>query len=67
MKINYTLLIAASIILFQFLISSCANVRQTEYFADQNDAIIKSINIAPSSTIQPNDILSIAVSSLNPS
>ncbi|MDB5110025.1 MAG: sugar transporter [Mucilaginibacter sp.] len=66
MKINHTLLTITSMILFQFLISSCANVRKTEYFADQNDAIIKSQNIAPSSSIQPNDILSIAVSSLNP-
>jgi polysaccharide export outer membrane protein len=48
------------------ILFSCANVRKTEYFADQQDANIKSSNIAPQTFIQPNDILSITVSSLNP-
>ena len=49
------------------ILCSCGSVRNTEYFPDQNDASIPSLNIAPSSTIQPNDILSISVSSPNPS
>ncbi len=54
-------------LLLQMLVSSCANTRKTEYFADQQDSIIRSTNRAPQSVIQPNDILSISVSSLNPS
>jgi polysaccharide export outer membrane protein len=48
------------------ILSSCADVRKTEYFADQQDANVKSSNVAPETVIQPNDILSITVSSLNP-
>lgn len=47
-------------------IASCANVRKTQYFADQRDSIIRSPNVAPQSLLQSNDLLSINVSSLNP-
>lgn len=50
---------------FQLLISSCANTRKSIYFVDQRDTIIKSGNEGPITFIQPNDILSIVVSSLN--
>lgn len=66
MKFKNALLIIASIFLFECLVSSCANVRNTEYFAEQQDAVIQSKNLAPPSLIQANDILSITVSSLNP-
>jgi polysaccharide export outer membrane protein len=52
---------------FLLIASSCADVRKTIYFADQRDSTIRSQNIAPLTYIQPNDILSINVSSLNPS
>ncbi len=58
--------LAAAAFLFPLIFSSCANVRKTEYFADQQDSIIKSSNAAAQSFIQPNDIFSITVSSLNP-
>jgi polysaccharide export outer membrane protein len=48
------------------LISSCANVRKTEYFADQRDSDIVAKNVVPLNYIQSNDIISITVSSLNP-
>lgn len=66
MKFKNALLIITSFILFECLISSCASVRNTEYFAEQNDAVIQSKNLAPPSLIQANDIVSISVSSLNP-
>lgn len=64
MKLNFRILC-----LFfgcQLLASSCSNVRKTIYFADQQDTTIASKNEAPVTYIQPNDLLSIAVSSLNP-
>ena len=48
------------------MLSSCANSRKTVYFNDQQDAILKSDNIPARNIIGPNDILSIAVTSLNP-
>ncbi len=60
------LLLSAIFILCQLLISSCGSVRKSEYFADQGDALIRSSNVAPQSLLQPNDIISITVSSLNP-
>jgi len=50
----------------QLLLASCANTRKTVYFNDQQDAILKSDNIPARNFIRPNDLLSIAVSSLNP-
>ncbi|MEB0261125.1 MULTISPECIES: polysaccharide biosynthesis/export family protein [unclassified Mucilaginibacter] len=66
MSLKSILQLAAATFLFPLFFSSCANVRKTEYFADQQDAIIKSSNTAAQSIIQPNDIFSITVSSLNP-
>jgi len=66
MNFKYLLLTAVAIFLLQLLFSSCANIRQTEYFADQQDSVIRSANTAPQSLIQPNDLFSISVSSLNP-
>ncbi len=54
------------LICFQLFISSCANVRETVYFADQKDEVINLKITAPLTLIQPNDLLSITVSSLNP-
>lgn len=47
------------------LLSSCATNKNTVYFNDQQDAVLKSANIPVKNIIQPNDILSIAVTSLN--
>jgi polysaccharide export outer membrane protein len=71
MKINFpnikgVISVAFLSLAIQMVLSSCANVRKTEYFADQQDANIKSSNVAPQTYIQPNDILSISVNSLNP-
>lgn len=47
-------------------LSSCSTSRKTVYFNDQQDAVLKASNLSPRNEIQPNDILSIAVTSLNP-
>jgi polysaccharide export outer membrane protein len=44
---------------------SCSTNRKTVYFIDQQDAVLKSKNLSSKNIIQPNDILSIAVTSLN--
>lgn len=49
-----------------FYLSSCASSKKTAYFIDQQDAVLKASNLSSKSLIQPNDILSIAVTSLNP-
>ena len=49
-----------------FVLSSCSSSRNTVYFNNQQDAVIKASNLSSKNTIQPNDILSIAVTSLNP-
>ncbi|WP_316809993.1 polysaccharide biosynthesis/export family protein [Pedobacter heparinus] len=54
------------ILLFQLLLGSCVNSRKTVYFNDQQDATLKSNNIPIRNVVRPNDILSIAVTSLNP-
>jgi polysaccharide export outer membrane protein len=56
----------ACILLAQTLLSSCGSSRKTVYFSDQQDAILKSANVPVKNVIQPNDLLSIAVTSLNP-
>lgn len=64
MKLNFRILF-----LFfcgQVLLSSCANTRKSTYFVNQGDTTLASKNEAPLTYIQPNDLLSIAVSSLNP-
>ncbi|WP_158799985.1 polysaccharide biosynthesis/export family protein [Pedobacter sp. L105] len=48
------------------LLGSCASSKKTVYFIDQQDAVLKSNNIPVKNVIQPNDILSISVTSLNP-
>ncbi len=53
------------LIIIPLLLFSCADVRKTIYFADQKDGVISSDNLPPQTYLQPNDILSIAVSSLN--
>lgn len=50
----------------QLLLSSCASSRKTVYFNEQRDAILKSANLPSRNVIQANDLLSIAVTSLNP-
>ncbi len=51
---------------YQLLVSSCADVKKSIYFSNQRDTTINSKNDAPLTYIQANDLLSIAVSSLNP-
>lgn len=48
------------------LLSSCASSKKTVYFGDQQDAVLKSENLPIKNVIQANDLLSIAVTSLNP-
>ena len=48
------------------LVSSCVNTQKATYFNLQNDAQIPASTAVPETIIQPNDILAISVSSLNP-
>ncbi|GGI26925.1 polysaccharide biosynthesis/export family protein [Pedobacter mendelii] len=48
------------------IISSCSSTKNTVYFNNQQDAVLKASNLSSKNVIQPNDILSIAVTSLNP-
>lgn len=48
------------------MLSSCASSQKTVYFNNQQDALLKSNNVPAKNTIHPNDLLSIAVTSLNP-
>lgn len=52
--------------LFLLLLSSCVSTRKAVYFADQRDEVLLSTITVPETIIQPNDLLSIYVSSLNP-
>lgn len=68
-RITFTKELAPALLLLMislFLFSSCASSKKTVYFSDQQDAVIKSNNIPVKNVIQPNDLLSIAVTSLNP-
>jgi len=51
---------------FSILFTSCSTSRNTVYFNNQQDAVLKASNLSSKNLIQPNDILSIAVTSLNP-
>jgi polysaccharide export outer membrane protein len=53
------------VIVAQIMLSSCASNKKSVYFIDQQDAVLKSTNIPVKNVIQPNDLLSIAVTSLN--
>ncbi len=64
MKLSFKFLFLFSFCLV--LLSSCTDVRKSIYFANQRDTTISSKNDAPLTYIQSNDLLSIAVSSLNP-
>ncbi len=64
MKLSFK--IVSLLFIYQILISSCADVKKSIYFSSQRDTTINSKNEAPLTYIQPNDLLSIAVSSLNP-
>lgn len=54
------------LLLSTLFISACVNTRTATYFNDVNDATLSSNTPIPESIIQKNDLLSIAVSSLNP-
>jgi polysaccharide export outer membrane protein len=54
------------ILLSEMLLSSCASSKKTVYFSDQQDAVLKSDNLPAKNLIHANDLLSIAVTSLNP-
>ncbi|RYE37114.1 MAG: polysaccharide export protein [Sphingobacteriaceae bacterium] len=64
MKLNLSLIFI--FFTYQLLLSSCVDVKKNIYFSNQKDTTIASKNDAPLTYIQPNDLLSIAVSSLNP-
>jgi len=53
-------------VVFLLILSSCANVEKTVYFANEQNAAVVSNTPVPETLIQPNDILSISVSSMNP-
>lgn len=53
-------------LLCAMLACSCANTRPAVYFADEPDSTTVRNLTPPKTYIQPNDILSISVSSLNP-
>lgn len=65
-KINRGFFGILSAILVALLLSSCANTRPAVYFADARDSATVRNLTPPKTFIQPNDILSISVSSLNP-
>ena len=54
------------LVMLSALACSCANTRQAVYFADARDSATVQNLMPPKTYIQPNDILSISVSSLNP-
>lgn len=64
MKLNFGLIFLFFI--YQLSLSSCVDVKKNIYFSNQKDTTINSKNDAPLTYIQSNDLLSIAVSSLNP-
>ncbi|MGI4729826.1 MAG: polysaccharide biosynthesis/export family protein [Janthinobacterium lividum] len=64
MKLNFGLIFLFFI--YQLSLSSCVDVKKNIYFSNQIDTTINSKNDAPLTYIQSNDLLSIAVSSLNP-
>ena len=66
MKLKKRFLVFIAVVFYQLILSSCGSVRKTTYFVDQNDASIILKNNAPENVIHPTDILSITVSSLNP-
>ncbi|MBD0294930.1 MAG: polysaccharide biosynthesis/export family protein, partial [Flavisolibacter sp.] len=53
-------------ILIIFLSTSCANTKRVVYFNDLTDTISRFSSPIPENVIQPNDILSISISSPNP-
>lgn len=66
MKYNYSILAIIALLFCQIFVISCANVRKSQYFSNQNDGSITSDNTPAQTLIRANDILSINVSSLNP-
>lgn len=48
------------------LLTSCVNTKKASYFSNQPDEAVFSTMTVPETVIQPNDLLSIYVSSLNP-
>lgn len=50
---------------FLFMLSSCGSVKKTVYFSNEPDSAIIAKTSVPQTRIQPNDILSITVSSIN--
>jgi polysaccharide export outer membrane protein len=47
------------------LLTSCTNTRKAVYFVDQGNASLQSVNTVPPVIIQPNDMLSISVNSID--
>ena len=67
MKIGlYNTMIGCILILTLLTVSSCGNPKNVTYFPGVKDGSIQSNTPFPESVIQKNDILGIAVSSLNP-
>ena len=59
----FTALFALIVTVFCF---SCANQKRTVYFSGERDSSVIANSTPPETFIQPNDILSISVNSLNP-
>lgn len=65
--LNKIRLCLSALCLFVLLFgSSCLNYEKALYFKDLESGSMRTTNIAPEPVIQPNDILSVVVSSLNP-
>lgn len=66
-NLNKNLYLLLCIALSSVLFFSCASQKQTVYFSNEGDSATVVNTTPPQTYIQPNDILSISISSLNPS
>lgn len=63
---KFSLKIAFLLFIYQVCVSSCTDIRKSIYFNNEQDTTLVSKYAPPLTYIQPNDLLSITVSSLNP-
>lgn len=59
------LLPSLGILIVAFLFTSCANTKKVTYFNNVKDGTFSATTLEKANTIEPNDILSITISSLN--
>jgi polysaccharide export outer membrane protein len=64
-KIKRSFWTLPSVALLMLVTSSCVNTRKAVYFVDQGNASLQSVNTVPPVIIQPNDMLSISVNSID--